>query len=131
METTPARHRELWSSLEGRLEQYLPRATSPVSARIRWLSEQLENYVERWLGFAALPQATMPGLLKGDLFAAVEIGAAVLDEEIRLLPGHAETQVRWTDFQRALASLRHPDARPTPDELRATLRAYLATVPVS
>ena len=125
MATDPARRRELRVSLEERLERACPHAITPVTARIRWLGEQLENYVERWLGFAVLPGATIPSLLEGDLFAIVDISAGVLDNEIRLLPESAGMRKSWTRLGQILLALRQPDALLNVDGTRAALRAFV------
>jgi hypothetical protein len=122
---TPARHRELRASLEERLEKQFPRATASPADRVRWLSEQLENYVERWLGFAVLPGATLRSLLAGDLFGSVEVGSSALDQEIRALPEAARARGQWIPLRTALENIRRSTTLPAPESLRTLLRDFL------
>lgn len=126
---SPDRQQQLRASLEDRLEQQHPRATASTLARVRWLSEQLENYVERWLGFAALPDADLPSLVAGNLFGVVDVGAATLDAEIKALPAHTAIVERWTKLRHELQSIPQAKSKPNAEALRSTLRDFLATMP--
>jgi hypothetical protein len=51
-----------------------------LKERVLWIMDHLDEYIERWLGFAALltdPKA----LIQSDLFTVVEIAVEALEEE--------------------------------------------------
>jgi hypothetical protein len=101
------RRRELEASLHARL------AEQPPPARLPWLADQLENYVERWVGFCeafAAPPATQ---VAGDLFAMIEIGAAAMDRTLGPAPPPS-----WRAFTATVNSLRSTRAPFDPVRLR-------------
>jgi hypothetical protein len=51
-----------------------------LEARVLWILDHLDEYLERWLGFAAL-QIDPHALLRSDLFTVVEIAVVALEEE--------------------------------------------------
>jgi len=77
-------------------------ATPPLG-RLIWLGEQVENYVERWAAFSELSHDRAGG----DLLAVVEIGAALVSEELArlpaVIPGMHEA---WWRFLGTLAHIR-------------------------
>ena len=119
------RKAELRRSLERELESHVPVASSEPWIRAIWLAEQLENYVERWLAFCALPAIPMPALLNDDLFAMIECGAAAFGDAIRRLPDESELQVRWSRFAALLADVRANADRARANELRGALAEVL------
>jgi hypothetical protein len=68
----PGRRRELETLLRGHLAEQPDAGLS----RLLWLADQLENYVERWIGFGEAVPSPLRSSLEGDLFGMVEIGAA-------------------------------------------------------
>jgi hypothetical protein len=114
-----ARRRELDAALRTRL------AEQPEDLRLPWLAEQLENYVERWIGFAEAVPEPLAHQLQGDLFGMIEIAERVTGHEIGRSPLSAELAEAWRRFQGALAVLR--DGRGTSAaELREPLAGLLA-----
>lgn len=51
-----------------------------VKQRVLWIMDHLDEYIERWLGFAALP-INPKVLISSDLFTTVEIAVDALEEE--------------------------------------------------
>jgi hypothetical protein len=51
-----------------------------AKGRVLWIMDHLDEYIERWLGFASLrisPQA----LIQSDLFTVVDVAIEVLEQE--------------------------------------------------
>jgi hypothetical protein len=109
------RRRELEALLRGHLAEQRDDGLS----RLLWLAEQLENYVERWIGFGEA--------MKGDLFGMVEIGARVTDEEIRRATRPSGLQRAWDDFVEGLAEIR-AGTHSRPAALRESLSRFRATL---
>lgn len=113
------------SELEGLLRGRL--AEQREDGRAAWLAEQLENYVERWIGFAEAMPAPLASQLEGDLFGMVEIGTRVMDEEVRRAPRRSALEDVWDDFTRVLSGIR-TGARSRPAELREALSHFRTTL---
>ncbi len=95
-----ARRRDLENSLRARLDAQL--AAGPL-ARLIWLGEQVENYVERWAAFSELSHDRAGG----DLLVVVEIGAALVSEELARLPAVSPgLHEAWWRFLGTLAHIR-------------------------
>jgi hypothetical protein len=109
----PGRRRELEALLRGHL------AEQPDDSRLVWLTDQLENYLERWIGFGE-------AMLDGDLFAMVEIGAALTDEEIRRAARLPAVQGAWDEFSEILSGIR--TGTQTPADPREPLTRFRATL---
>jgi hypothetical protein len=118
-----ARRRDLESSLRARLDAQP--ATTPFR-RLIWLGEQVENYVERWAAFSELS----PGRVEGDLFAVVEIGAALVAEELARIPAAGRRAYgKWRRFLDTLDRIRANDETASIAQLRgdfAQAKAELA-----
>jgi len=118
----PVRRRELETLLRGHLAEQPDDGLS----RLLWLADQLENYVERWIGFAEAMPSPLPADLEGDLFGMVEIGAAVTDEEIRRAAYMPAVQGAWDEFSEIVSSIR--TGAQSPAELREPLTRLRATL---
>jgi len=105
--------------LEALLRGHLSEQRDDGLLRLRWLAEQLENYVERWIGFGEA--------LEGDLFAVVEIGARLTDEELRRAPRPSGVQGAWDAFVEAVPAIR-AGAHPRPAVLRELLSRFRAAL---
>jgi hypothetical protein len=57
-----------------------------MNDRLRWITKHLDEYIERWLGFAALPISPR-ALIQSDLFTMVEIAVDALEEEVAQTAG--------------------------------------------
>ncbi|HEX8212747.1 MAG TPA: hypothetical protein VF584_21405 [Longimicrobium sp.] len=110
----PGRRRELEALLRGHLAEQPDDGLS----RLLWLADQLENYVERWIGFGEE--------LEGGLFGMVEIGAALTGEEIRRAPHRSAAQGAWDEFGAVLSSIRAGTRSPA--ELREPLARFRAAL---
>jgi hypothetical protein len=113
------RRRELDGSLRKRL------AGQQREHRLAWIAEQLENYVERWIGFAEAVPEPLPRQLRGDLFGMIEIGERLADEEFRRSHPSAELARAWRRFGEALAELRDGGGSKA-EALREPMAAVLA-----
>ncbi|HEX8455440.1 MAG TPA: hypothetical protein VF647_25395 [Longimicrobium sp.] len=111
----PGRRRELEALLRGHLAEQPDHGLS----RLRWLADQLENYVERWIGSGE-------AMLDGDLFAMVEIGADLTHEEIRRAPRLPGMQGAWDEFSEVLSGARTGTQMPA--QLREPLTRFRATL---
>ncbi|CAA9346182.1 MAG: hypothetical protein AVDCRST_MAG89-2879 [uncultured Gemmatimonadetes bacterium] len=113
------RRRELEASLRGRL------AEQPEAHRLAWVVDQLENYVERWIGFAEVVPEPLHHQLQGDLFGMIEIGEDVVDGEVARAPRSGELTEAWRRFRAAVARLRGAPDDGSPAELRDPLSGVL------
>lgn len=109
-----ARRQALRASLAQRL------ATQPEPARLRWLADQLENYLERWLAFRSLGAASPPA--DDELFAMLELGCEAVTNELRRAT--PATATAWSTLAGLVARVReHGD-----EDLIGQLRPALAQV---
>ena len=98
-------------------------------ARAKWLGEQLENYVERWLGFQTAFSRPRPPAGDDELFCMIEVGAELLGEELTRAGVTTDNQASWCAFLRALDGVRTEGGSELPSVLRgavAGLRRALA-----
>jgi hypothetical protein len=51
-----------------------------LKERVLWIMEHLDEYIDQWLGFAAL-RISSEALIESDLFTVVEIAAEALEQE--------------------------------------------------
>lgn len=93
-----------------------------------WLLDQLDNYLDRWLAFAALG-VPMESLLRDDLFLTLRHGSALFTEEIQQLPPTAPERAAWQTFTQLLANFIESPATNSLHELRRALSAVRATWP--
>jgi len=118
---TSERRRELEASLRARLSE------QPEEHRLAWVVEQLENYVERWIGFAEAVREPFRDQLQGDLFGMIEIAEGVTDAEVARAPRSAELAEAWHRFRAVLARLRGAPGDGSAAELRAPLSGVLGS----
>jgi hypothetical protein len=120
------RKRLLRGSLASQLEMVFPAAGLDRLGRAKWLGEQLENYVERWLGFWTVSSRRTPPAAD-DLFGMIEVGAELMGEE---LAGAAATDVvaSWSNFLAVLDGVRHEGDTQRPENLTQTLAALRAAL---
>ena len=93
-----------------------------------WLLDQLDNYLDRWLAFAALG-VPMDSLLRDDLFLMLRHGSALFTEEIQQLPPTAPERIAWQTFAQLLASIQDSRGRTLLPELRNALSTVRITSP--
>jgi hypothetical protein len=52
--------------------------------RLRWLMKQTDEYIDRWLGFCALPHLSMHAVRQGDLFATIQVALQLVETEAQV-----------------------------------------------
>ena len=122
------RSKELRASLERELKEESARQSFTQKDRIAWLSDRLAEYLDRWLGFCEISEATMPQLVNSVLFAAVEIGADVLREELRSDGSPPQIRKAWDRFDVAVTSMRSGGDKRRAMELRELLANWRAAI---
>jgi hypothetical protein len=95
-------------------------------ARPKWLVEQLENYIERWLGCLAAFSQTGPPAGDDELFGMIRVGAELLGEELMRAKTTADNQANWRDFVEALDGIRNESGSQRPNALREALAVFRA-----
>ena len=105
------RQRLLKAALENELQFETEQAGLGPAERATWLAARLEHYVDRWLGFCDDPTIPLSALLSGDLFGVIEIGADLLDREMRLIDQSGESIVAWQEFVELLSAVRAAEDR--------------------
>ena len=123
-----ARQHELKASLQRELNRQAQERNLSSTGRIVWLVDQVENYVERWLGMrVAIPSTTLP--LDDELFGMIEIGAKAVSAELQSLEAPAVGH-SWRAFLAALAAVRVDNA-PAPERLKKELVAVRSALTAS
>jgi hypothetical protein len=113
------RRLELQASLQCELDRHAAKRDLNSTGRVAWLLDQLENYVERWLGLRAIAaQAVTPP--SDDLFGMIEIGAGVTSRELQAVEA-APISESWRAFLTILAEVRTGRSRIEPRRLAESL----------
>lgn len=94
-------------------------------ARTAWLVDQVDNYVERWIGMAAGSEPTSAPI-EDDLLCMIEIGAEAVSAELHGLDSPTIAD-GWRSFLSALAAIGTRSARSASVRL-PELTMYLAAV---
>src|SRR5205823_4859465 len=101
----------MWNSLKGKkgikvcLTNLSRRLDTEVrgdcSYQILWLVRHLEEYLERWLGFARMENLTVAGTLRNDLFCVVLAATKIIGDKVAQLdPTVAFPREEWKHFCR-------------------------------
>jgi hypothetical protein len=98
-----ARSRELEESLWRELRRQTEDRCLTPKARLAWLVEQLENYVERWVGTSAASSQTTSH--DDDLLLMVQAASSVVTTELQSLQLSASSEA-WQAFLTILANAR-------------------------
>ena len=112
------RSKELQESLRRELESADVRALSPSDRRV-WLLDQLDNYLDRWLAFAALG-VPIESLLRDDLFSMLVVGVDRFSEELKLDHSAPEAHA-WSHFVAQIELLKSSRSVDVLNSLRADL----------
>jgi hypothetical protein len=100
----------LRASLLQELEATTQRENFRHIDRLRWLRDQLENYLDRWLAFAAVEIIPMKSLLADDLFTMVLVASETYDQQLAASPVPLPKQA-WANFNSMLAGVRNAKDR--------------------
>jgi hypothetical protein len=98
------RSQDLRSSLEHELRAVTVRDTLDSESRRRWLLDQLDNYLDRWLGFAAVG-IPLKSLLRDDLFTMLIVGVDAYARELEAAAIASSELAAWEKFQTLLRQL--------------------------
>src|SRR5687767_10551625 len=93
-------------SLRRQLDEQAARAGDLPVVKLQWLSEQMENYIERWLGFLAVTPRRRKVAGDDPLFTVIELAAEMMTAEIQKLPMATPVVQHWQDFVRVLNGIR-------------------------
>lgn len=118
-----ARVAALRASLLRELETACPLASTPPLTRLRWLRNELENYLDRWLAFAAVDSIPLKSLLSDDLFAMVLVATETCEQEVTRTP-HVDVKSAWIDFTALVARVRADKDRTLLASLRPALDLF-------
>jgi hypothetical protein len=118
------RRDELRASLERELKEKSAQEQLSSRDRIHWLADRLGEYLERWLGFCAISDASMPPLVDHVLFGMVEIGAEVLTEELRRPSVPRTISDAWYTFPKVLETARSWNEKSEAEQLRVVLAGW-------
>ena len=71
--------------------------------QVVWLVRHLEQYLERWLGFAQMENMSVAGTLRNDLFCVALAAAEIIDDKITCLNAASPFPVgEWKHFRNTL-----------------------------
>ena len=99
------RSQALLASLERELSTITSRAELNSLGRRRWLLNQLDNYLDRWMGFAAIG-IEFKSLLRDDLFLMLLAGVHVYTQEMEGSQQTGAEREAWQKFLNRLQELR-------------------------
>ena len=106
------RRQFLRTALASDLEQATREESLTGEQRLAWLVHHLDLYVSRVLAFAALPHTGAESLIRGDLFATVELALEAIRAEVA---GDAHLTAFWQALADAETTVRELRAAPTKD----------------
>lgn len=121
---------DLRESLERALQSETQQRDLDVRGRIVWLAEQMDEYIERWLGFCAVRSLPMPSLVQSDLFGAIEIGAEVLGTAIGNSDVVPNARSAWNIFLATLVEVSNTSNKLQAQRLKETFRVFRIAVEV-
>ncbi|MEN6451424.1 MAG: hypothetical protein ABFC96_13105 [Thermoguttaceae bacterium] len=115
------RREELLKSLQERLLE----ATEPgdVGSRLAWLFAHLQEYLQRWKGFADIEQVSMYAVVESDLHEVLLIGVALVDAEIKLIAAESRLRVEWDEFARIVREINGESDKDVCDRVSSRLDA--------
>ena len=117
----PTRLKALRVSLERELLAQTASKGSTRAIQLKWVTEQLENYLERWLGFCAVPSIPMSSLVEDDLVGMIGIGLDVLTQRLGETTEFSTTKNSLCRLQNALRNVRQNGNRQMALQLRDAL----------
>ena len=117
-----SRGARLRGSLLGSLKEASGHDGFTSGMRLRWLAGELENYLERWIGFGVAVSSVPSAMLGDDLTEMIDVAAEVIDAEAR--GASAEAQAAWQEVRAALAKVRACADWSEVPALRATLKRW-------
>ena len=109
---------DLRASLMRELDSVSQREGFDHVGRLLWLRGELENYLDRWLAFAAVESISIKSLLSDDLFVMVSVASEVYDQQ---LGGSGPAVDEWRRFHSALSHVRRAKDRAALVGLREAL----------
>lgn len=80
------------------LENELEHQTGSARDRLAWLATQVEEYVRRWAGFAALSHTTLPSLVNSDFFLLIHVATEMMTSEMQVLTLSVACSANWSRF---------------------------------
>lgn len=94
--------------------------------RLTWLVGHIDEYIDRWYGFFALPDTPLESLVQGNGFEVIEFALDILQEEIPagevdLATACARARGLLQSARRATAKDQVPDLRRISRDLRSAL----------
>lgn len=96
-------------------------------ARLNWLADHLEEYVERWLGFCAV--LTKPkSVTTAAGFSTVELGAGAITDELKHATPSPELQSSWRAFLESLELVRSRGGHAEADKLFEAARMFRSSI---
>src|SRR5262245_21900268 len=84
------RRAELEALLQREFARQIAEQNLDSKRRVAWLLDQLENYINRWLG--------MKATVTDDLFLMIQVGAAAVSQEIEKNGGAPNLDQAWRVF---------------------------------
>ena len=113
------------------LQAALPSARAGSLPRLEWLGHHLDLYVDRLVGFAAVPNVPVPSLVASDLFACVAISAELLQAELETAPRSDQLAAAWSRLKVAVAEVTRLRQSSAIDELRLAAVAWKSSLGAS
>jgi hypothetical protein len=114
------RAQELLVSLQRELSAATAKGHLDPLGRRRWLLDQLDNYLDRWIAFAAVG-VSMKSLLRDDLFTMLRVGVQVYSSEIEIARGKNLETDEWQKFVALMSQVCESHSKAMLAELRSAL----------
>jgi hypothetical protein len=122
-----ARRKELRDFLRSELGRQSEELGLDANGRIGWLLEQLENYVERWLGTEAF-RSSKESRADDDLWTMIEVAIETTSAELGAVAFQPMVQA-WREFVEAAMSVRAGNAEVEPHLLVKSVATIRSTWP--
>ena len=90
--------------------------------RLCWLARHTEEFVDRFLGFYALPHTTIPALIESDFFKMISVAAELMNGEFTHINTTLEAKHLWHAFLRELATTANQSRKGDPSRLMITIQ---------
>ena len=89
---------ELRASLVRELEAVSQREGDCQLVRLIWLRNELENYLDRWLGFISLDETAVISLFQSDLFTMILVASDLYEQELDKTESK-RSEAEWRQFR--------------------------------
>ena len=89
--------------------------------RVTWLFAHVEDYLDRWTAFCALPKIAIRGILQSDLHTTLLIGLEFMDAEMRGIASGSPLRETWEEFTKLVRAINTQTGKDVVEQLTRSL----------